>query len=525
MRPDPPAPRLAQLAWRVELPHDWRRPLIVLAATMAALVIVFVRDWADMAGQWWNSSTYTHVLLVPVILGWLVQQRWGELRRLTPVPWWPGLILFCAPLLLWVLGAFAGFSLFRQAGAVGMELAAVLALLGPRVGAGLAFPLAYAAFLVPFGDELIPPLQTVTAKLTIAMVNASGIHAAIDGVFIDTPAGLFEVAEACSGIKFLIAMIAFGVLAAHVCFRSWPRRIGFVALCVVVPVLANGVRAWGTVAVAQVKGAAYAGGFDHIVYGWVFFAVVIALVIAVGWPFFDRPADAPLIDVERINASPLLARFDARPVSIARIAIGMAGLVLLGQAWAFAADRLDATVPARIDLPQVPGWQRADYRPQLWWEPRGGGADHRLLGRYVDGQGRAVDVFYGLWSGQSEGREAGGFGQGALVPDSGWAWRADAPAPQDGGVGGRAEWLLGKGAVDRLAITWYRTGPLLSGSNARLKLANIADRLLLRQRPTMVLILSVERRPGTDPQAALRAFATAAGPLGPWMDRIGGVKH
>jgi hypothetical protein len=48
---------------------------------------------------------------------------------------------------------------------------------------------------------------------------------------------------------------------------------------------------------------------------------------------------------------------------------------------------------------------------------------------------------------------------------------------------------------------------------------------LLRQRPTMVLILSVERRPGTDPQAALRAFATAAGPLGPWMDRIGGVKH
>jgi len=45
-------------------------------------------------------------------------------------------------------------------------------------------------------------------------------------VFIDTPAGLFEVAEACSGVKFLIAMTAFGVLASNVCFVGWKRRFG-----------------------------------------------------------------------------------------------------------------------------------------------------------------------------------------------------------------------------------------------------------------------------------------------------------
>jgi exosortase/archaeosortase family protein len=62
------------------------------------------------------------------------------------------------------------------------------------------------------------------------------------------------VAEACSGVKFLIAMVALGVLVANVCFRSWHRRAAFMALCVAVPILANGVRAWGTIYAAQYVG-------------------------------------------------------------------------------------------------------------------------------------------------------------------------------------------------------------------------------------------------------------------------------
>ncbi len=514
----PPKPFVAAPAATGQgaIPAHWQRPLIALAAIAAALILAFASDWAAMAGQWWNSSTYNHVLFVPLIVAWLVHQRWPQLQRLTPAPWWPALLAFAAALLLWVLGSFAGFTLARQAGAVAMLGASVLAVLGPRVGAGLAFPLAYMAFLVPFGDELIPPLQSITARLTIALTHASQIPAVIDGVFINTPAGLFEVAEACSGIKFLVAMVAFGVLAAHVAFRSWPRRAAFLALCVVVPIVANGVRAWGTIHVAQVKGAAWAGGFDHIVYGWVFFAVVIAAVILAGWRFFDRPPGDPLIDLAAIEASPLLARLETRPLRLPLLAAVLALLVAGGEGWATAADRLSAPLPRQIALPPVPGWHRTDYAPRLWWEPRATGAEHRLLGRYANAQGHTVDVFYALYSGQSEGREAGGFGEGALpLPETGWAWRTAAPAPP----GGNAQRLLGHGEVDRLAETYYRTGPLLTGSNVRLKLANIADRLLLRQRPTMLLILSAEIQPGQPAPTA--DFRASTGPLGPWMDRIG----
>ena len=510
------SPDSAVLPSATGVPAVWRLPLLAFGSALAVMLCVFAGDWADMASQWWNASTYNHVLLVPPILVWLVMQRWPDLQRLAPSAWWPGLILFSLALLLWVLGCFAGFSLIRQAGAVALVGAATLAIFGPRVSAGLAFPLAYLVFLVPFGDELVPALQKITAELTIALTHLSGIPATVDGVFIDTPAGLFEVAEACSGIKFLIAMVALGALIGNVCFVSWRRRIAFMLVCVVVPVLANAVRAWGTIFAAQYVGAARAGGIDHLIYGWFFFAIVIALVLGLSWRFFDRPATAPLIDLGALERSPLLARLGQSQWPLPRVAATMAAMVLAAQAWAFAADRVEASLPARIDLPAVAGWHRVDYRPSLWWEPRAGGASHRLLGRYADGQGHTVDVFFALYSGQSEGREAGGFGQGALMPDSGWAWQGDGPAISEG----RSERLLGSGRYQRLAVTWYRTGDLLTGSNMRLKVANIVDRLFLRERTTMTLIVSAEERPDQPAEQQIAAFRAAAGPIGPWMDRL-----
>lgn len=498
------------------MPLEWRSALVRLSGVWAALILVFAGDWTAMFRQWWDSSTYNHILLVPAILGWLVWLRLDQLRRLTPQAWAPGLVLVAGAVLLWVLGAFAGFDLLRQTGAVAVLPASLLTLLGPRVGAGLFFPLCYMAFLVPFGDELVPALQMITAVLTIALVQISGIPALVDGVFIDTPAGLFEVAEACSGVKFLIAMIALGVLVANVCFQSWKRRIAFLALCIVVPILANAVRAWGTIYIAQYIGAEKAAGFDHIIYGWLFFAIVIAAVLGVSWRWFDRAVDDPMIDAAAIQSWPLLGRLERGRITDVVAILLCALLVLGGQGWAFAANSLSASLPAQIFLPHVPGWQRIDYKPEVWWEPRAAGADHRLLGRYADSQGRTVDVFMALYSSQAEGREATGFGEGALPADSEWAWTGAGATV----TGAKVDRLRGQGRVERLALTYYRNGELLTGSAARLKLATIADRLLLRREPTALLILSAEPRTGEDPDQTLRAFRQSTGAIGPWMDRI-----
>jgi exosortase A len=515
-----PATLPSRLSGGWGLPTTWRRPLLQLGLTWLGLLLLFRADWTAMANQWWNISTYNHILLIPAIIAWLVWQRLDQLCHLQPSSWWPGLMVFFAAILLWLFGSFAGLAIIRQLAAIGMIIAVTMALLGPRVTTGLTFPLSFTLLLLPFGEELVPPMQMVTAAITVALVHASGINATIDGVFIDTPAGLFEVAEACSGVMFLVAMLAFGVLASHVCFISWRRRIGFMLLSLAVPILANGVRAWGTIFVAQYVGVKRAAGFDHIIYGWIFFALVIAAILSLAWRFFDRPPSDAMIDAAAISASPLLTRLEAMRIGpLPALAIG-AGLALAALVWSSAAAQLSAPLPRQISLPDVPGWQRVDYAPHGWWEPRAGGADHRLLGRYADNSGHRADVFFALYAGQGTGHKAAGFGEGALRPGSGWSWQSPGPAI----AWGKSDRLLGPFRTARMAITTYRTGNLLTGSAVRLSLANMQDRLALRARPTMMLILSAEETSGEPAAKSLASFVQSTGPVGAWMDRIAAVR-
>lgn len=512
--PDLLARRIAPI-W-TGLPIAWRRAIAQLVLAWFALILAFASDWAAMASQWWNSSTYTHILLVPVIVAWLVLQRWDAVTQVMPEASRWGLAPLGLAVLGWVLGSFASLDLLRQAAAVSMLPSSALLLLGPRAFVALLFPLTYLLFLIPFGDELVPALQTLTAHLTIALVGISGVPSVIDGVFINTPAGLFEVAEACSGVKFLIAMIALGALVANIGFRQWGRRAAFMALCIVVPILANGVRAWGTIFAAQYVGIERAAGIDHLIYGWLFFALVIVAVLAMAWRFFDRPRDAAMIDPQAIMASPRLRALGRARLGEEKALVMAALLVAAGLGWSAFARSLVAPLPQQLFLPAVPGWQRAGQSPEAPWEPRAGGADHRLIGTYVDPSGRRVEVFYALYAAQGEGHEAGGFGQGALVPGGDWSWSRNVLAPE----GGKGEVLVYRGSIERFAQTWYRTGDLLSGSKAGLKLANIADRAMMRARPTAVLILSAQKGSGHDPEVSLAAFHTAIGAIGPWMDRI-----
>ncbi len=504
-------------AW-ASLPSEWQRPLALLGLAWAGNIALFFADWRAMALQWWDSSTYNHILLIPFILGWLISLRGREVLRISPQGWWPGLVLFAGAGFFWLLGHFAGLSLATQLGVVLMAQASVLTLLGPRASAALLFPLAYMLFLVPAGDELIPTLQTITAAITMSLLDVAGVPAHIEGVFITTPAGYFEVAEACSGVKFLIAMIAYGALVANVCFRSWPRRAAFMALSVAMPVLANGVRAWGTIFIAEYHGIAFAAGFDHIFYGWIFFAVVMALVMLIAWRFFDRAIDDRMIDADAVNANPVLARVAGLTISPGKGFAVMVALALTFTGWGAWANRLEAPVPALIVLPQVNGWKQVDYTPLAPWQPLHSGAEHVVLGRYADGSGHIVDVSFALYAAQGEGREAGGFGQGALPLNSAWAWESPASA-----IGaGKADRIQTVGPVHRLTETFYRSGGILTGSNSRLKLQNISDRFLLQSRTTATLVLSSEDQVSGRPSAenSLRAFLNATGPVDAWMDRV-----
>ncbi|HZF44279.1 MAG TPA: exosortase A [Sphingomonadaceae bacterium] len=498
---------------RAEPATAWRRHLTALAIAAGAVLMLLAGDAAHMATIWWTSSTFNHCLLIVPIIAWLVWQRAPALAGLTPSVWPVGLAVVGAGSLAWMLGDAAGVSLFRHAGLVIMLQGAVVTLLGRDVARALAFPLFYALFLIPAGEELVPLLQVVTAQLSMALLGLAGIPAHMEGVFITTPGGYFEVAEACSGVKFLVAMLALGVLIAHVGFRSWPRRLAFVATALIVPVLANGVRAFATILVAAETSNAAASGFDHVVYGWFFFGFVIAIVMGLAWRFFDRSADeavevrAPVAAVPAGTSLPLM--------------LGLAlTLVAAPIAWSAsaAAGARDIRLPA-LAAPVVPGWTPVARAGGVPWTPRFAGADRLLVQRYRDAQGREVDLVVAAYAWQGEGRELVGYGQGVVAPDGGWSWSQGGSPP----AGGRADRIVADGAM-REVLSFYRVGGVTTGSDAAVKLETLKARLLGRsQAAVAVLVSSQAVRGEMPPRVAIDAFLRSLGPVPRLADRVVGA--
>lgn len=325
----PEGATLGPFATRTALPAAWRAPLGALGLAVPALVAVTAASWGAMLHQWWHIDTYNHLLIVPFVIAWLVMLRKDELAAITPVAFAPGLLAVAAALAVWRAGEAQGINLLAGAGAVGAVQAAVVTILGLRAALLLALPLGFACFLVPFGDEIIPPLQLLTAEIAAALTRWSGVPARIEGIHIDTPAGLFVVAEACSGVKFLVASVTLGVLVAFTRLSRWHRRAAFLVACVIVPILANGVRAWATIHVAQFIGAERATAFDHIVYGWIFFAIVLAALLGGAWRFFDRSPETHGWPAAAIARWPWVARAEARGFAPGRAALATIALAAI----------------------------------------------------------------------------------------------------------------------------------------------------------------------------------------------------
>ncbi len=495
----------------------WSKHLRLLGFAVAAILVLFWRDGLAMLDAWWNVSTYNHCLLIAPIIVWLVQQRLGELAKITPAIWTPGLLWIGAASGGWLLGEAAGVSFARQLGLVMMLQGAVITLLGPKVMRGLIFPLFYSFFLVPFGEEFVPFLQIITAKMSMVFLGWANIPAFIDGVFISTPTGYFEVAEACSGVKFLIAMIAYGALVTNLCFQSWQRRTLFMIAALAVPIVANGIRAFGTIYIAHHTTTDFATGFDHIFYGWFFFAFVLALVMAIGWPFFDRKLDEPMIDGDAIE------RTVSKPSRLApkAVMIVMAVIIAAPVLWTSALAAQSSPVPDKIALPNVAGWERIDYRPQFDWQPRFDGANHQLLGRYRHvSSGAEVDLAIAVYGRQEDGREIVGYGQGAFDPRTQWSWSRNLPAP----ASGKAIQITAPGPVVRDVQSFYRVGSILTGSGSAVKLETLKTKLLGGNQQAVAVLISAEKIDEAGPAAAMDDFRKALGPLDKVADEMAGLR-
>lgn len=379
-----------------QVSHGRLLAFIAAISGLAIIPLIFADATGTMISTWMESSTFNHGPMIPVLAAYLAWRRRDQLSGVQPRFEWIGLAAVAAALMVWLVGRLSATMIVQQFGLVLTLQAFVLCVLGRDVVRRLLFPLFYLIFAVPFGAELVPPLQDITAFFVVSLLRLVGIPVFIDGVFITTPAGNYLVAEACAGLRYLISTIALGLVFANLTFHSWQRRAIFIALTLTVPIIANGIRAFLIVLIAYLSNNEIAVGIDHIIYGWVFFSLVTFLLFAAGYAMRE-----PL---EEFSVPPLRRR---QPASrTAPIAAAVAAVALAAGA-SFYADRAvarTASLDPGIHAPDMPGFSRILMSVE-GWRPRFMGAD-RQIDQVYEKAGRRVDLNIGLYARERQGAKA-----------------------------------------------------------------------------------------------------------------------
>ena len=263
--------------------------LATLVVGLLCLTALFFRE-ARAAVEVWDASTaYSHCYLVLPMAIYLLWERRSVFSRIEARPEIVWAVMAIPITIFWLVAERLGIMEGRQLAAIAGVEVLLLTVLGRALFAKISGPLLFLFFLVPFGAFLTSSLQRFTAGFTVTGLDLLGIPNYSDNFIIETQAGTFFVAEACAGLRFLIAAVAFGVFYALLTYTSFARRLAFIVASIVVPIVANGFRALGIVVLGQILGSAEAAAADHIIYGWVFFSAVMLLLIAVGQMFRDDP--------------------------------------------------------------------------------------------------------------------------------------------------------------------------------------------------------------------------------------------
>ncbi len=492
----PPALREAGATWLV---------LLVL------LLGVFHDTAWSMVRIWLASATYGHGMLIVPISVYLVWRRRHRLATEKPSPSLWGLAFMLGAGTVWLVGHLAMVNLLQHFGLVGLIQGSVLAVFGVSIARVVLFPLAYLLLAVPFGDFAVPPLQDLTAVYTVELLRLTGVPVFLEHWQLVIPGGAFLVAEACAGVRYLLACIALGLLVCDLLLRTWWKRLLYLALAVAVPIVANVVRAYGIVMLAHLSGFEIAVGVDHLVYGGVFLSFVTLILIALAvWMADRRPGDA--------NAVPAAGATPAGPGGGRRANLAMmlavAGAVVVLRGYGAWASTPATAATMHLELPdRMAGWEQRP-RAEGAWRGDYPGADLQQAWTFRNGV-RQVSLYIAYYTHERPGAELIASRNSLLGhPDAQVAHRGMGPADLAEGLPPPAEIRTSApGEIGvRVVWSWNQVGDTMTTQGHMAKLLALKAKLLGSPAPAAVLAVSSHGSDDGEAAKSLRAFLTALKP-------------
>lgn len=454
----------------------------------------------SLVAQWMSNELYTHGFLIPVISGYIVLQQRAELQQLPVRPdlrlGWLGLV---AGLTLLLLGHVTSTVSMQQISLLVSLVGTALLLFGRDIVRRVWFAFAYLLFMIPVWEVVTRPLQWtfqwLSADIGARLLRLGGVPVRLQGVFLELPTVTLEVADVCSGIHFLVAILALALPLAYVRLSRLSLHVAVVLVSVIVALVTNGIRVAliGALAYSDVTGPDIHGP-GHALQG--LFVAVFGILAMIGFVqvlarFEGRHAHTP--DASPLRRALPMPRGPQLAITLALASIGL--VVLAGPGVAVPTRTPLADLPADIGAWHVdPSSTDRPVQTVVW--PIAG-ATHEVARTYTDA-GRAITLQVSYFDRQAQGRELVG-------EDSSRLHQRDAAVrlPHGDGTFVVREAEVAAATHRRYAMFWYDLNGHITGNRLEAK-AWTAWQTLTRMRSNGALvILSTEmsartERPGAD---------------------------
>jgi len=230
-------------------------------------VIVFYPLYPELMNTWLNSADNSHGLLVPLVSLYFAWQSRSSLKiaETTNSIW--GLFIMVASFCIYLLSNLGGIAFLSRVMIVSSLAGLILFNWGPKVMKILLFPVLFLLFMVPLPESVIGsvafPLQLFATKVSEGIIQAFSIPTYCEGNMLYFVQTQLEVAEACSGIRSVMAMAMLGVVFTYSLKNGWGKKVVLILSIIPIAMAANIVRISGTGILAHVWGDKVAQGFLH----------------------------------------------------------------------------------------------------------------------------------------------------------------------------------------------------------------------------------------------------------------------
>lgn len=494
---------------------DPRSAAVAVAFAVAALLAIYSGTAASVVAIWNRAETFTHGYVVVPIALWLIWRERAALARVPVEPFWWGLIAVAGFGAAWLLASTSGVLGVEQFALLFMIQAAVVTIVGLRFARAIAFPLFFLVFAVPFGEIFVPRLIDWTADFTVLALRATGVPVYREGNHFNIPSGAWSVVEACSGIRYLIASLMVGILYAHLTYRSAWRRAAFILASILVPIVANWLRAYMIVMLGHLSSNRIAVGVDHLIYGWLFFGVVIALMFWIG-SYWREDHPAPATGQRGV---PALSPAPPPRERTALLFVAAAAAVVVAGVWRPIGAAVDmglelASPPRLAPIAAAAPWTALPAAPG-GFKPRYRGARAELEQGFANGD-QEVGVYIGYYAAQKQGEELISSANVLVTPEE-TKWKLLSSGRDTVAWNGKpvaaAAALLGGGdlRMDVLRLYWVAGHVTASDYAAKAWLAYA--KLTGQGDDSAVIVVYAPRRAGQGARTeTLRAFAAAHAP-------------